>query len=181
MPVRAGKRLPFALSLLALLLLPVSCTPLATGLGGDPCLLAAYQGHTYSIIGHMNGEYSKLRGQLDALQTPQFTISSSQDISETLFDLSDFEDHLNEQMNLLNNGAKPPEGRPVKQAARQITAQFTLGARMLTQAYLDTQNDDMRAAQAIADAARQHFYRGGYYIEQANIALSRLQTYSPNC
>ncbi len=180
---------PFRLSRRALLLLVAlplmlaGCGPIASNFGADPCLLQAYQSHANGNLSGMQTAYTTLSGQLDALQSPDYTIGSTGDISVTLQNIAVFQLTLDKQLAYLNHitPPKPPEATPFLTHIAAAIPQFNTGAYMLAQAYLDAHDSHMRTAQGIADAARRYMLRGSYLLAQASEALANFHTDSVNC
>ena len=176
-----GPRLPAIIAITLLLGLPASCAPVGADLGHDPCLLQQYQGHAGSIISHIQGYVGTLIGRADALTPQQGTINASQDISETLTALSEFQLNLSAQWNALRTGAQPPEGLAFRQATYEAIQRLDTGAQMLTQAYVDAGNGDTRAARTIVTAARDWMHRGRLRLGYAAQDIATLPTNNPNC
>jgi len=179
--VRARTRLPIILVLLALLVLTSACAPLGTDLGGDPCLLKSYQGYGNGVLGGIRAAYNTLSGRLDALQSPHYTISSSQNISETLSAFPEFEQSLGEQRGYLLHGTQPPQGQSFREDANAAMARLDVGARLLVQAYVDSANGDTRASDDIVTAALPYMDQGRLLIARAKRDLAALNTNSVNC
>ena len=176
-----GPRLPALMAITLLLGLPASCAPVGADLGHDPCLLQQYQGHAQSIISHIQGALGTLTDRADALAPQQGVINASQDVSETLTALTEFQLSLGAQGNALRTGAQPPEGLSFRQVTYEAIQRLDTGAQMLTQAYLDVANGDTRAARTIVTAARDWMYRGRLLLGYAAQDLAALPTNNPNC
>lgn len=181
--------IPFHLSRRALLLfvaLPLllaGCGPITSNFGADPCLLQAYQSHASGNLNGMQAAYTTLASQLDALQSPDYTIGSTGDISVTLQNIALFQVTLNKQLVYLNHitPPKPPEATPFLTHIAAAIPQFNTGAYMLAQAYLDAHDSHMRTAQDIAAAALRYMLRGNYLLAQAGEDLANFHTDSVNC
>jgi hypothetical protein len=176
-----GPRLPAIITITLLLGLPASCAPVGADLGHDPCLLQQYQDHTLSIISRIKGALGTLSSRVDALAPQRGTIDASQDIAETLTVLSEFQSTLGAQWNALHAGAQPSEGLSFRQAAYEAIQSFDTGAQMLTQAYVDVENGDTRAARTIVTAARNWMHRGRLLLGEAVQDIAALPTNNPNC
>ncbi len=185
MPVSFRLSRPLLLSLL-LVALPVALAgcglPSAT-LGADPCLLQSYQGHSNGNVGGMTNAYTTLAGRLDALRQPDYTISQSGDISETLQAITLFQLTLDKQLTYLDNSTSPPRSEigPFLDHVRAAVPKFDTGAYMLAQAYLDAHAGHARAAQDIADDARGYMREGVLLLNQASKDLANLRTDNVNC
>lgn len=176
-----GPRLQAVIAATLLLALPASCGPVGADLGHDPCLLQQYQGHAFSIISHIQGALGTLTTRADALAPQQGTIDASQDISETLTALAEFRLSLDTQWNLLRTGAQPPEGLSFRTATYEAIQRLDTGAQMLTEAYVDAQNGDMRAAHTIVMAARDWMHKGRRRLGYAGQDIATLPSNNPNC
>ncbi len=168
-------------ALIALVILPTACSGLNRSLGGDPCLLQQYQGHSGNILSRVQGAVSTLQSNADALARTHDTIDATQNISETLTAIAEFQLNLSAQWAQVQTGALPPEGAPFRSTLKAAINIMDSGAQLLTQAYVDTANGDTRAAALIVTAARSDFQRGRLLLGQANIQVSSLATYNPNC
>src|SRR5438876_1051119 len=169
-----GPRLQAFIAATLLLALPASCGPVGADLGHDPCLLQQYQGHAFSIISHIQGALGTLTTRADALAPQQGAINASQDISETLTALAEFQFSLGTQWNLLRTGAQPPEGLAFRAATYDAIQRLDTGAQMLTQAYVDTENGDTRAARTIVTAARDWMHKGRLLLGYASKDIATL-------
>lgn len=167
-------------ALIALMMLLTACG-IDRSLGGDACLLQQYQGRSNGIVSRVQGALSTLVMHADALAPLQGTVSSSQDISDTLTAIGEFQLTLSAQWNQILNGAQPPEGAAFQASLHAAIERLDTGAQLLTQAYVDTANGDTRAAVLIIPAARDAFQRGRLLLGRANVQLAALATYSPNC
>ena len=176
-----GPRLPASIAITLLLGLLASCAPVGADLGHDPCLLQQYQDHAVSIISHIQGYLGTLSNRVDALAPQQGTINASQDVSETLTALTEFQLNLGAQWNALRTSAKPPEGHSFRQATYEAIQRLDTGAQMLTQAYVDAGNGDTRAARTIVTAARDSMQRGRLLLGDAAQDIATLPTNNPNC
>ena len=176
-----GPRLPAIITITLLLGLPTSCAPVGADLGHDPCLLQQYQDHALSIISHIQGALGRLSSRVDALAPQQGTIDASQDIAETLTVLAEFQSNLGAQWNALHAGAQPPEGLSFRQATYEAIQSLDTGVQMLTQAYVDVENGDTRAARTIVNAARNWMHRGRLLLGDAVQDIAALPTNNPNC
>jgi hypothetical protein len=174
-------RLQAFMAITLLLGLPTSCAPVGADLGHDPCLLQQYQDRALSIISHIQGPLGTLSGRVDALAPQQGRINASQDISETVTALAEFQLNLSAQWNALRTGAQPPEGLSFRQATYEAIQRLDTGAEMLTQAYLDVENGDTRAARTIVTAARDWMQRGRLLLGDAAQDIAALPTRNPNC
>lgn len=163
------------------LLLLTSCGTPSADLGGDPCLLQQYQGHAFSIAGHLQSALSTLAGRADALSSRATTINASQDVTETLTAIEEFDAALTTQVSLLRTGAQPSEARTFIADVDTAVARFRTGARLLAQAYADAFVGDTLAASTVAAGARNWMEQGRLLLGQANSALATLPTWSPNC
>jgi hypothetical protein len=168
-------------ALIALVVLPTACSGLNRNLGGDPCLLQQYQGHSGNILSRVQGALSTLQSNADALSRSQGTINASQDISETLTAIAEFQLNLSAQWAQVQTGAMPSEGAAFRSTLKAAIDVMDSGAQLLTQAYVDTANGDTRAAALIVTAARTDFQEGRRLLGQANVQISSLTTYNPNC
>ncbi len=179
--------LPLApLALLAVVL--AACSPPVIGTGpastsfdGDPCLLQQYQGRGSGILSHMQGAYGTLSGRVDALQLPAETISTGQDITETLLAITEFQTTIRAQIAQMERSAMPPEGAPFRRDVGAAAPYLQTGALLLTETYTAFQNGDTRAAGIIAAAARRSLRQGRALLDAAGEQLSQLKTYSVNC
>jgi hypothetical protein len=176
-----GPRLQALIAITLLLGLPASCAPVGADLGHDPCLLQQYQDHTSSVLSRIQGALGTLTNRADALTPQQGTINASQDISETLTELTEFQLSLGAQWNALRAGAQPPEGLSFRQATYEAIQRLDTGAQMLTQAYVDVANGDTRAARTIVTAARDWMHRGRLLLGYAAQDIAALPTNNPNC
>jgi hypothetical protein len=150
-------------------------------LGHDPCLLQQYQDHALSIISHIQGALGRLSSRVDALAPQQGMIDASQDIAETLTVLAEFQSILGAQWNTLRARAQPPEGLSFRQATYEAIQSLDTGVQMLTQAYVDVENGDTRAARTIVNAARNWMHRGRLLLGDAVQDIAALPTNNPNC
>ncbi len=180
-PFRRSRRALLLCAALPLIL--TGCGPITSNFGADPCLLQAYQGHANGNLSGMQTAVGALSGQLDALQSPDYTIGSTGDISVTLQNIAVFQLTLNKQLVYLNHitPPKPPEATPFLTHIAAAIPQFNTGAYMLAQAYLDAHDSHTRTAQDIADAARRYMLRGSYLLDQASADLANFHTDSVNC
>ncbi len=180
-------RLALVAALLLALLVPVACTVPGLGSGAngnldsDPCLLQQYQNHSWSIVSHMQGAVSTLTGRVDALQGSRPSISSNQDITDTLFALTEFQSNVQQQRNQMNVTARPPEGAPFVRDVNAAIAQFDTATSLLAEAYVATANGGTRAAADIAFVARRWMRQGRALLDAANGDLSVLKTNNVNC
>jgi len=181
-------RLALVAALLFALLLPVACTVPGLGSGSangnldsDPCLLQQYQNRSWGVVSHMQGAASALTGRVDALQGSRPSISSNQDITDTLFALTEFQSNVQQQLNQMNTTARPPEGAPFVRDVNAAVAQFDTATSLLTEAYVATANGGTRAATDIAFVARRWMRQGRALLDAANGDLSVLKTYNVNC
>lgn len=169
------------LAMALVLALPVSCGPLNSSLGGDPCLLQQYRDRGFSIVGTIQNRLSALGKAVDALAPPLGAINAGQDISETLTALGEFKLQLGVEDNLLRTGAHPPEGGPFETDTLAAVGRFDTGVLLLDQAYVDTANGDTRTAAAIVVAARDWMQQGRLLLGKASVEIAALHAYSPNC
>lgn len=167
------------LVLLAALL--TGCGSINVGLNGDPCLLQQYQGHSFGLVSGTQGAYSTLMQKASVLTSAPPSIGAQSDISDTLTSISEFVSSLAKERALLDAGAQPPEGKPFRALMLGSFDNLTRGAKLLTQVYGDAHNGDTIPANAIALAARSQFATARLQLDQANVVLARLATYSPNC
>lgn len=177
----SGARVPAVAALVLVLLLPLSCSLPGSNYGGDPCLLQLYQDHSFSIIHTVQSSYGTLTSRTDALSSPLGTINPSQDVTETLTALAEFQLSIHAQWNLVRMGGQPPEGKAFRAAIHEAVQRFDTGTQMLTQAYADALNGETLAANAVAMGARNWMRQGRVQLGQANSAIAALATYSPNC
>jgi len=169
--------------LIALPLTLAGCGPIMPNLGNDPCLLQAYQGHANGNLSGMQTAYGALSGRLDALQSPDYTIGSTGDISETLQNIVAFQFTLDKQLAYLNHTAPqaPREATPFLTHIGAAISRLNTGAYLLAQAYLDAHDGHAHTAQDIADEARGYMRRGAYLLYQAGVDLANLHTDNVNC
>ena len=182
MPVSVGVRLRLVAALVVPLVVLVSCTPFDRGLGGDPCLLRQYQDSGFTILSHVQTALSTLTREVDALQAARSTsISTTQDIPETLTAIHEFTLALREQQNLVHMSAQPPEGAAFARSLDDAVTKFDTGAQLLTQVSADAQRGDTRAAQALAGDAREQMRQGRVLLAEARVNLATIPTWGTNC